>query len=217
LTRIIFYNTILVVKTKDSKHANTPARRMDIIQAALACFTEHGFAQTSVADIGRKAGASTGSIYHHFNSKEQLAAEVYFEGIRNYQQGFLLALEEHPDAREGIFAVIRHHLEWVSQHPDWTRYLFQKANATFMTSAPEVLAGLNVACMKRCAQWVGTHVKAGTLRRLPPDMYVAIILGPLMEYTRLYMAGQTCTALESAMEHLASAAWNSLKAEPVEK
>ncbi len=122
-------------------------------------------------------------------------------------------LEAQQNAREGISEVIRHHLQWVSQHPDWTRYLFQKAQATFMASAPEVLAGLNAECMKRCAKWVGIHVKAGTLRRLPPDMYVAILLGPLMEYTRLYLAGQTCTALESAMEHLASAAWNSLKAE----
>jgi AcrR family transcriptional regulator len=205
------------VKKKDSKHANTPSRRMDIIQAALTCFTEHGFAQASIADIGRRANASTGSIYHHFNSKERLAAEVYIEGIKNYQEGFLVMLEGGKDSRDGIFRVIRYHLQWVSEHPDWTRYLFQKTHATFMASAPEVLAGMNAQFMKRCAKWVISHVESGALRRLPPDMYVALILGPLMEYTRLYLAGQTCTALESAMEHLAFAAWNSLKAEPKEQ
>ncbi len=200
------------MKTKNSRHAKTPARRKEIIQAALACFSELGFAQTSMADIQRRSNASTGSIYHHFKSKEQLAAEVYLEGIRDYQEGFLAVLEEEQMAQNGIFAVIRYHLQWVGEHPDWTRYLFQKAHATFMASAADVFAGLNAEFMRRCARWLGVHVKAGTIRRLPPDMYVAILLGPIMEYTRLYLAGQTCTSLEHAMQELASSAWNSLEA-----
>jgi AcrR family transcriptional regulator len=201
------------MKTKNSKHAKTPSRRQEIIQGALACFTELGFAQTSIADIRRRSNASTGSIYHHFKSKEQLAAQVYLEGISDYQEGILAVLEEQQSARDGIFAVIRYHLEWVGKHPDWTRYLFQKAHATFMASAPDVFAGLNAEFMKRCARWLGGHVRAGTVRRLPPDMYVAILLGPVMEYTRLYLASQTCTPLEHAMQELASAAWKCLEAE----
>lgn len=205
------------MKTKNARHAKTPSRRREIVQAALACFTESGFAQTSMADIRRRSNASTGSIYHHFKSKEQLASEVYIEGIRNYQEGFLAVLEEQQSARDGIFAVIRYHLHWVSEHPDWTRYLFQKAHAAFMASATEVFAGLNAEFMRRCARWLGVHVMAGTVRRLPPDMYVAILLGPLMEYTRLYLAGQTCTTLDRAMQELASAAWNCLEARPDKK
>jgi len=166
-----------------------------------------------MADIRRRSNASTGSIYHHFKSKEQLAAEVYLEGIRDYQEGFLAALEREQSARNGIFAVIRYHLQWVSEHPDWTRYLFQKAHAAFMASAAGVFAGLNAEFMKRCAKWLSAHVKAGTVRRLAPDMYVAILLGPLMEYTRLYLAGHTCTSMERAMEELASTAWNCLVAQ----
>jgi AcrR family transcriptional regulator len=199
------------MKTKNARHTNTPSRRQEIIQAALACFAELGFAQTSMADIRRRSNASTGSIYHHFKSKEQLAAEVYIEGIRNYQEGFLAVLEGQQSAQGGIVAVIRYHLQWVSEHPEWTRYLFQKAHAAFMASAAEVFAGLNAEFMKRCGRWLGVHVKAGTVRRLSPDMYVAIMLGPVMEYTRLYLAGQTCTPLEHAMKELASAAWNCLK------
>ncbi|MEJ2715811.1 MAG: helix-turn-helix domain containing protein, partial [Deltaproteobacteria bacterium] len=126
------------MKTKHALHAKTPLRRQEIIQAALACFIEQGVAQTSMADIRRRSNASTGSIYHHFKSKEQLAAEVYLAGIGDYQDGFLAVLEEQRRARDGIFAVIRYHLEWVSGHPDWTRYLFQQAHAGFMASAKDV-------------------------------------------------------------------------------
>lgn len=204
------------MKVKDAKHANTPARRREIIQAALACFSESGFAATSMADIRRRSNASTGSIYHHFRSKEQLAAEVYLDGIRDYQKGFLAVLEQHASAGDGIEAVISYHLNWISKYPDWTRYLFQKAHAGFMASAKDVFAGLNAEFMRRCARWIGGHVKAGTIRRLPPDMYVSLLLGPLMEYTRLFISGQACTQPDRAVEMLASAAWCSLGAQKQE-
>lgn len=201
------------MKTKHATHAKTPSRRQEIIQAALACFIERGVAQTSMADIRRRSNASTGSLYHHFKSKEQLAAEVYLAGIKDYQEGFLAVLEEQRGARDGIFAVIRYHLQWVSEHPDWTRYLFQKAHTGFVASAKDVFAGLNAEFMERCARWLGGHVVAGTVRRMPPDMYIAILLGPLMEYTRLFLAGQACTSPQRAMRELASAAWSCLEAD----
>jgi AcrR family transcriptional regulator len=204
------------MKVKNATHAGSPARRQDIILAALACFTEAGFAETSMADIRRRSNASTGSIYHHFKSKEQLAAEVYLEGIRDYQDGFLAVLEEHHEAHAGILAVIAYHVNWVSEHPDWTRYLFQMARQGFMASVKEVFAGLNAEFMKRCAQWVGGHVNAGTMRRLPADMYVSLLLGPLMEYTRLFLVGQTCTNPDQAVHVLGEAAWRCLGREPRE-
>ncbi len=169
-----------------------------------------------MADIRRRSRASTGSIYHHFKSKDQLAAEVYLEGIRDYQQGFLAVLEEREGAQEGIYAVISYHLHWVSQNPDWTRYLFQRAHEGFMASAKEVFAGLNAEFMKRCARWLGAYVKAGTIRRLPADMYVSILVGPLMEYTRLFISGHACTEPDQAIDALGSAAWRCLGAEPRE-
>ncbi len=198
------------MKTKNSKHATTAARRKEIIQAALACFTELGFTQTSMADIRRKSNASTGSIYHHFRSKEQLAAEVYIEGIRDYQEGFVAALEEQEHARDGIFAVINYHLRWVERNPDWTVYLFQKCYAEFMGSTEEEVDCLNAEFLSRCAKWFARHVKAGRLRRLPPDLYGAILIGPCMEYVRQYVSGQARTPIDRAIQELALAAWRSL-------
>ena len=67
--------------------ARPSARRRAILEAALECFTSYGFAKTTMDDIRVQANASTGSLYHHFRSKEQLAAELYVEGIRYYEQG----------------------------------------------------------------------------------------------------------------------------------
>jgi AcrR family transcriptional regulator len=45
-------------------------RAPEILDAALACFSEKGFAATRMEDIARRAGISKGTIYLYFESKE---------------------------------------------------------------------------------------------------------------------------------------------------
>jgi AcrR family transcriptional regulator len=45
-------------------------RAPEILGAALACFSEKGFAATRMEDIARRAGISKGTIYLYFESKE---------------------------------------------------------------------------------------------------------------------------------------------------
>ncbi len=46
--------------------------RTAILDAALELFSHRGYGATSMRDIARKAGVSTGSVYHHFAEKEVL-------------------------------------------------------------------------------------------------------------------------------------------------
>ena len=76
--------------TADSpRAASSRARREAILDAALECFSTLGYEQTTLADIRAKAGASTGSIYHHFGSKERIAADLYLDGVRQTQEAGL--------------------------------------------------------------------------------------------------------------------------------
>ena len=52
-------------------------RRNQILDAAVATFSQKGFHQTTIEDIRLEAGLSRGAVYHYFKSKEDI-----IDGIR---------------------------------------------------------------------------------------------------------------------------------------
>lgn len=48
------------------------ARRQQILDAAVALFSERGFARTSMSDVVRESGLSMGAVYRYFPSKADL-------------------------------------------------------------------------------------------------------------------------------------------------
>jgi AcrR family transcriptional regulator len=56
--------------------------RGGLLDAAREVFSASGFAEASIADVVARAGASVGSLYHHFGGK----AELYLALFEDYQQ-----------------------------------------------------------------------------------------------------------------------------------
>lgn len=51
-------------------------RRDELLQLAATMFAERGLRATTVRDIADSAGILSGSLYHHFSSKEEMVDEV---------------------------------------------------------------------------------------------------------------------------------------------
>jgi AcrR family transcriptional regulator len=193
------------------QYRGTEQRRRAILDAALACFTEVGYLDTTMEDIRRRSGASNGSIYHHFKGKEQLAAALYLEGIVDYQAGLKSELVRRAGARQGVAALVRYHLSWVRDHPDWARFLFRMRHADFMALAEQPIADANRELVTALTGFFRRHVAARRLRHLPPELYLSIVIGPCQELAR-YWLEKRHVDLDRAAEELGEAAWQSLRA-----
>ncbi|MBJ7356126.1 TetR/AcrR family transcriptional regulator [Nocardioides sp.] len=54
----------------------TESRRDELLAIAARLFAEKGFRNTTVRDIADAAGILSGSLYHHFDSKESMVDEI---------------------------------------------------------------------------------------------------------------------------------------------
>jgi AcrR family transcriptional regulator len=196
-----------------TRAASTRKRQQKILEAALHCFLERGFAAATAEEIRERSGASIGSIYHHFGGKEGLAGALHVEGLRSYQTGFLRELRRHRSARSGIEAVVRYHLRWVREHADWARFLFHLREAEAIQAVKPDIRDINRSFAAAVAAWVAPHIQAGVLSPLPADVIGAVWIGPAQQFARQWLAGHSTTPLPKATRVLAAAAWRSLRAD----
>jgi AcrR family transcriptional regulator len=190
--------------------ADRGERQRAILAAALECFNERGFSATTVEQIRARSGASVGSIYHHFGGKEGLAAELYVDGLRDYQLGFVEALERHPAAEEGVRAFVRHHLRWVERNPQLAQFLMNRRETELRVATEARVRELNREFFPRVSAWMQRHVEDGSLREIPSDLWEPVLLGPCQEFSRLWLAGRTAIALRRAERELAEATWRAV-------
>ena len=66
--------------------ATKAARRAHIIEAAVSCFLEKGYTNTSMSDIIKASGLSSGSIYSHFSGKEDILNTAINERLNNIKE-----------------------------------------------------------------------------------------------------------------------------------
>ena len=74
------------------------ATRNGLLAAAREVFTSVGYAQAGVTDIVARAGASVGSLYHHFSGKADLFVTLYEELHRDQVERTRLAVRRARDA-----------------------------------------------------------------------------------------------------------------------
>lgn len=191
----------------------TARRRSQILDAALDCFVSKGYAQTTIADVRERSGASTGSIYHHFAGKEQLAAALYVEGLAHYQAGLLEVLEANADAEAGVKAVVRYHLHWVTAHRKLARYLMNRRPSGVVMATKRPMREQNRKFLSGVHGWFEPHLGAGRVARLPTDLFYSVLLGPVQEFSRNWLDERARTPLDEAADVLADATWRSVSIE----
>lgn len=130
------------------------ARRVQIVAAAARCFARSGFAATTIPDIVRDAGLSTGSIYHYFNSKEQLFLAVVTEYVAVYDEAFFTELQRQGPPLARLEAALLHlQEELAAQSPTRARIALELWSRAH--DAPDLHAWLAEARERRIAAVVG--------------------------------------------------------------
>jgi AcrR family transcriptional regulator len=93
-------------------------RRDELLRIAGRLFAQRGFKNTTVRDIADAAGIQSGSLYHHFDSKETMVDEL----LSTFQVALFATYDEivgsDLDAGAKVDAVVRASFDAIDQHHD---------------------------------------------------------------------------------------------------
>jgi TetR/AcrR family transcriptional regulator, cholesterol catabolism regulator len=110
----------------------TSTRREELLAIAARLFAEKGFRSTTVRDIADAAGILSGSLYHHFDSKESIVDEILssFQEELFGQYDEILASADDP--RTKLERAVLVSFETIDKHHDEVA-IFQNDAAYLLT------------------------------------------------------------------------------------
>lgn len=190
-------------------------RRTEILEAALRCFDRRGISATTIEDIRAESGASIGSIYHQFDSKDEILACIYCQAVSAYGAGFTRALRSQPEPKRGLRAAVDFHIEWIESHQALARIMLHWDESELSEAGRVALNEESLRFAGELARWLDEGVTSGTIRSMAPELSAALVLGPLLEYSRRLVHHLTTSPLGEAGQGLADGIWRSLATDPV--
>jgi AcrR family transcriptional regulator len=146
-------------------------RRDELLDIAARVFATRGIASATVRDIAQEAGILSGSLYHHFESKEEMVREIIAPAADQESHSAIAAAAATPTEalRECILTAVR----WVAKHPDVARIL--RNDAQYIKETP-ALAETERRRQGGRLVWISIveeGMKDGTFRQgLDPDVAV---------------------------------------------
>jgi AcrR family transcriptional regulator len=186
-------------------------RRTEILEAALRCFDRQGIHATTIKDIRAESGASIGSIYHQFESKDEILTHIYCRAISTYGDGLTAALHSKRKVKQGLRAAVGFHVQWINSHQALARIMLRWDESELTATGQAMLGEETRRFGKELGLWLREAVARGEIRSMVPELYAALFMGPLLEYGRRMVRG--ASARDEDQRELVDGIWRALAAE----
>ena len=91
-------------------------RRADVVQLAGELFAQKGYRATTVREIADAAGILSGSLYHHFDSKESIGDEILSGFINDVLADYRAAVASGGSPQQVLEQIVRSTSQTLSRH-----------------------------------------------------------------------------------------------------
>jgi AcrR family transcriptional regulator len=152
------------------------ATRSALLAAARVVFISQGYAQAGVTDIVTRAGASVGSLYHHYTGKADLYLALFDELHNNNAERTRNAVRRAREA--GVADPMQLFLAGARAYLDAS---IEERELSALFAAGDGPPGFELVLQRRLSDWVSKNAEFFARGGEPLDEAVAIVMtGALM-------------------------------------
>ncbi len=178
--------------------------------AALEVYADRGPEGFTMSAVIAESAVSNGSFYHHFGDLDGLAAALYTRCMTELLDALAAALQDAPTARDGLRALVVAYLRFTQEHRAAAHFIHASSYASFLPAHAGAIAAAKAPKIEAILAWLRPHVQAGRVVDLPGPLTEMLVIGPVAETSRRWLAGTPGIDLTQASRLLPERIWNSL-------
>jgi AcrR family transcriptional regulator len=182
-----------------------------LLSAALDVYAEKGFEGFTVQAVTAASGVSLGSLYHHFGSFDGLGAALYSRCMSDLLDTLTAELGTARSAAAGIRGLVAAYLRYARERPAAARFIHGSSDARFVPAHAALIAEAKAPRIAAMLDWLRPHVRAGRVIDIPEPLIEMLLIGPVAETTRRWLAGVPGVDPTAAADVLPERVWQSLR------
>jgi AcrR family transcriptional regulator len=152
-------------------------RRDRIVTAAADLFCENGFHETTVRQIADRVGILSGSLYHHFGSKEDIFEEIIRNYVSERREAIVSGASESAGLHKAISRMCTVHIVHVLSNSTISTIM---VNEVRMIERFDRYKFVREAEAEVVGAWRGVLQSAVSAGKLHPDIDCGLIIGSIM-------------------------------------
>ncbi|AUI57666.1 TetR/AcrR family transcriptional regulator [Amycolatopsis sp. BJA-103] len=186
-----------------SVKATPGSRRAELLALAAKLFAERGYVSTTVRDIADAAGILSGSLYHHFDSKESMADEILTGFLDELFGAYAEIVAEGRGPRETLEAVVVASFESIHRRPAEVAIYQSEAKHLMQLPRFDYLTDRNTEFRKLWNAILTDGIAAGVFRAdLDVELTYRFIRDTVWVAVRWYNPDGTLSADDVAQQYL---------------
>jgi TetR/AcrR family transcriptional regulator, cholesterol catabolism regulator len=155
----------VTARTQVEDMSREPAdRHQQILAVAAALFARKGVAATTVREIADEVGILSGSLYHHFDSKEAMVDQILAPYLKDLGEAYQLVLSRTADPRSKLGDLVVASLRVADAHPHATEIYQSDVNYLSQFERFSYLTAAATQARKAWLDVIGDGVKQGAFR-----------------------------------------------------
>jgi len=133
-------------------------RRRQIVGAAVKLFSAHGYYTTTIQQVAREAGISTGLVYQYFRDKDDLLLLALMQVLESYEKEIPRALEGVQDPVARLCRALATYCSVVDRMPGATVLTYRSSKSlraerrVLLTEGEARTNRLLEACIRDCVE-----------------------------------------------------------------
>jgi AcrR family transcriptional regulator len=159
-----------------------PEKKAAIFKATIQLITKHGFHGTPMSKVAKEADVAAGTIYHYFDSKEDLINQLYGELKEQMGTALMSEVDESATVKEQFFGFWLNLYSYFYHNPDEFWFLEQYANSPYIS---ESVREENARYYQPVIDFLERGIAQDELRDIDLDLMVSLVYGSVVSTVKL--------------------------------
>jgi TetR/AcrR family transcriptional repressor of multidrug resistance operon len=154
---------------------------------ALQIIAEEGLENLSMQKLAKAANISPRTIYIKYENKEDLLIKLFIEEVLvTYEKALLEKFNPEMDFADGVKRIWLNAFHYLKNNKPSFALILHGKSSPLLNNAFQKANIKQGQFFAPVHQFLQHHMKAGSIRKFPPDVYRALLFSPLLDLVNEY-------------------------------